>query len=70
MTSLFTGEALREEPLCIAHGDHRLGMAFASLGLALGSTVVENADCVEKTYPRFWTAVRQLGGLASIVQAP
>jgi 3-phosphoshikimate 1-carboxyvinyltransferase len=53
-----------------SHGDHRLGMAFASLGLALGSTVVENADCVEKTYPRFWTAVRQLGGLASIVQAP
>jgi 3-phosphoshikimate 1-carboxyvinyltransferase len=66
MTSLFTGEALREEPLCIAHGDHRLGMAFASLGLALGSTVVENADCVEKTYPRFWTAVRQLGGLVSV----
>jgi 3-phosphoshikimate 1-carboxyvinyltransferase len=49
-----------------SHGDHRLGMAFASLGLALGSTVVENADCVEKTYPRFWTAVRQLGGLVSV----
>lgn len=49
-----------------SHGDHRLGMAFAALGLALGSTVVENADCVEKTYPRFWTVVQKLGGLVAV----
>ena len=49
-----------------AHGDHRLGMAFAALGLALGSTVVENADCVAKTYPRFWTVVQKIGGQVSV----
>jgi 3-phosphoshikimate 1-carboxyvinyltransferase len=42
--------------------DHRLGMAFASLGLALGDVVVEQADSVDKTYPRFWQDVERLGG--------
>jgi 3-phosphoshikimate 1-carboxyvinyltransferase len=45
--------------------DHRLGMAFASLGLAVGDVVINEADCVDKTYPQFWDAVEQLGGRVS-----
>jgi 3-phosphoshikimate 1-carboxyvinyltransferase len=45
-----------------SHHDHRLAMAFASLGCAVGDIVVDNADAVEKTYPAFWSDVEALGG--------
>lgn len=44
-----------------SHGDHRIAMAFAVAGLfAEGETVVENAACVETSYPGF---VQQLQGI-------
>ena len=37
-----------------SHGDHRIAMAFALAGLfADGETVIENASCVETSYPGF-----------------
>jgi 3-phosphoshikimate 1-carboxyvinyltransferase len=37
-----------------SHGDHRIAMAFAIAGLfADGETVIENASCVETSYPGF-----------------
>ena len=37
-----------------SHGDHRIAMAFAIAGLfAEGETVIENASCVETSYPGF-----------------
>jgi 3-phosphoshikimate 1-carboxyvinyltransferase len=48
-----------------SHHDHRLAMAFASLGAAVGKIVVDNADAVEKTYPAFWSDVEALGGKVS-----
>lgn len=37
-----------------SHGDHRIAMAFAIAGLfASGETVIENAACVETSYPGF-----------------
>lgn len=47
------------------YDDHRLGMAFASLGLVAGDTVIDHADCVAKTYPRFWSDLEALGGRVS-----
>lgn len=44
------------------HGDHRLAMAFAAVGLAVPGVVIEDPGCVAKTYPRFWDDVRLLGG--------
>lgn len=41
--------------------DHRLGMAFAALGLAIGRTTVDGAGCVAKTFPDFWDVIESAG---------
>jgi len=43
------------------HDDHRLAMAFASLGARVAGIVVEDPGCVAKTYPGFWDDLRVLG---------
>lgn len=45
-----------------SRGDHRIAMAFGLLGLVCGDTVIENAECVSKTYPEFWETLRGIGG--------
>ncbi len=45
-----------------SHGDHRIAMAFAALGVARGGTTIEGAECVAKTYPDYWHILRHLGG--------
>ncbi len=44
------------------HNDHRIAMAasVAALG-AEGETVVEHAECIRKSYPQFYTHLKQLG---------
>ena len=44
------------------HNDHRIAMAcaVASLG-ASGETRIQNAECVRKSYPRFFSDLRVLG---------
>jgi 3-phosphoshikimate 1-carboxyvinyltransferase len=42
-------------------GDHRIAMAFGLLGLACERIVVEDAECVEKSYPSFWSDLVSLG---------
>ncbi|MCX6363385.1 MAG: 3-phosphoshikimate 1-carboxyvinyltransferase [Actinobacteria bacterium] len=44
------------------HGDHRIAMSFAVLGLRAHGVVVEDPDCVSKTCPEFfelWAALEQ-----------
>ena len=44
------------------HGDHRIAMSFAVLGLRARGVVVEDAACVSKTCPDFfelWSALEQ-----------
>jgi 3-phosphoshikimate 1-carboxyvinyltransferase len=50
------------------HDDHRIAMAcsIAALG-ATGQTTIQNAECVEKSYPQFFEDLQQLG--AEIVGA-
>ncbi|WP_165492272.1 3-phosphoshikimate 1-carboxyvinyltransferase [Egibacter rhizosphaerae] len=43
------------------HDDHRLAMAFAAIGAAVGGVVVEEPWCVTKTYPGFWRDAAALG---------
>jgi 3-phosphoshikimate 1-carboxyvinyltransferase len=39
-----------------AHGDHRLAMAFGTLGALEGNTInVDDHDCVAVSYPGFWS---------------
>jgi 3-phosphoshikimate 1-carboxyvinyltransferase len=38
------------------HGDHRIAMALAAASVcADGNLIIENAECVSKSYPDFWT---------------
>jgi 3-phosphoshikimate 1-carboxyvinyltransferase len=59
---------LRIEPAPLHGGfidprdDHRTAMSAAVLGLAVGGVTIRDAECVAKSYPGFWDALRQ-GGL-------
>ncbi len=43
-------------------GDHRIAMAFSLLGSMVGDTVIDDAECVSKTYPEFWNVLKSIGG--------
>jgi 3-phosphoshikimate 1-carboxyvinyltransferase len=43
------------------HADHRMAMSFALAGLATGGIVIEDPDCVAKTYPGYWDDLAALG---------
>ena len=46
-----------------AHGDHRMAMALAALGLSAESEVViTGAESVGKSYPDFWNDLMELNG--------
>jgi 3-phosphoshikimate 1-carboxyvinyltransferase len=44
------------------HNDHRIAMAcsIAAMG-ASGQTTIQNAECVRKSYPQFFTHLKQIG---------
>jgi 3-phosphoshikimate 1-carboxyvinyltransferase len=44
------------------HNDHRIAMACAVAALvAQGETTIQNAECVRKSYPQFFTNLKQIG---------
>jgi len=45
-----------------SRNDHRIAMAFAILGTAVGETIIDDAGCVSKTFPRFWDILKSIGG--------
>jgi len=45
-----------------SHGDHRIAMAVSLLGVAVGNTMIEGAECISKTYPEYWDVLAGLGG--------
>lgn len=47
-------------------GDHRIAMAFSILGSVAGGTIINNAECVSKTYPEFWDELKSIGGEVKI----
>lgn len=42
------------------HNDHRLAMSLALIGLKQKVTIL-NPDCTNKSFPSFWTKLKQLG---------
>jgi len=44
-----------------SYGDHRVAMALGVAGAIVGGTTILGAECVGKTYPAFWDALRCLG---------
>lgn len=50
-----------------SHNDHRIAMSLAMLATVADSDVViENAECVAKSYPSFWSEYERLGGKIKI----
>lgn len=48
-----------------SYGDHRLPMAMTVLALASAGPVrMDDIDCVNKSYPRFWEDLKKVGGYA------
>jgi 3-phosphoshikimate 1-carboxyvinyltransferase len=45
------------------HDDHRLAMSLALLGVRQAGIVVSDAAVVAKSWPTFWSAMRQGLGL-------
>jgi 3-phosphoshikimate 1-carboxyvinyltransferase len=44
-------------------GDHRIAMAFAVAGLNVkGETTIQNAECTDISFPRFWEILSRLQG--------
>ena len=41
-------------------------MAFSILGSVAGGTVIDDAECVSKTYPKFWDELKSIGGEVKI----
>ena len=47
-------------------GDHRIAMAFSLLGTVAGGTVMDDAECVSKTYPEYWETLKSIGGKVQV----
>ena len=45
----------RTPPVVTAAGDHRIAMAMAVAALSTGPVELDDASCVAKSYPGFWT---------------
>ncbi|MDR3472060.1 MAG: 3-phosphoshikimate 1-carboxyvinyltransferase [Devosia sp.] len=43
------------------YSDHRIAMSFALAGLRIGGVTILDPDCVGKTFPSYWDALRGLG---------
>jgi len=43
------------------YSDHRIAMSFALAGLKIGGIAILDPDCVGKTFPGYWDALRGLG---------
>jgi 3-phosphoshikimate 1-carboxyvinyltransferase len=41
--------------------DHRIAMAFAPLSLVNNKVYIDNKDCVNKSFPGFWTQLKKTG---------
>lgn len=47
-----------------AHNDHRIAMMLAIAATVYqGEIILDNADCVKKSYPDFWEVYSSLGGI-------
>jgi 3-phosphoshikimate 1-carboxyvinyltransferase len=55
-------EPVMESVIIDSYGDHRIAMAFAVLGAAIGGVTIDGAECVAKTFPDFWEVFKRAGG--------
>jgi 3-phosphoshikimate 1-carboxyvinyltransferase len=49
------------DALINTHSDHRIAMCFALAGLKISGIRLLDPECVGKTYPGYWDALRSMG---------
>ncbi len=52
---------MSDMPEIDTYSDHRMAMAFAPLSMFIPGLVIRDAEVVDKSYPRFWDALREAG---------
>lgn len=62
--SVWPLEAAPHASVVATYGDHRMAMAFALAGVRWPGIVIDDPDCVAKTYPGFWHDLA-LGGVGA-----
>jgi 3-phosphoshikimate 1-carboxyvinyltransferase len=58
---LITGSNLKGAVID-SYNDHRIAIAFGVLGTLAGNTIINNAECIKKTFPEFWAILKSIGG--------
>ena len=43
------------------HNDHRMAMSFALIGLRADGIKIKNPECVNKSFPDFWSKLKSIG---------
>ncbi|MCW4033949.1 MAG: 3-phosphoshikimate 1-carboxyvinyltransferase [Candidatus Bathyarchaeota archaeon] len=63
---IITGSSKLHGALINPHNDHRIAMACAVAALgAEGKTVIQDVECINKSYPKFFDDLRMLGARVS-----
>jgi 3-phosphoshikimate 1-carboxyvinyltransferase len=44
------------------HNDHRVAMAFSIVGLKVPKIIIDNENCVKKSFPNFYQIFKKIGG--------
>ena len=59
------GEVASHPAVVDPHGDHRIAMAMALVGLRRPNLQIADPACVGKSYPAFWRDLAELLGIAA-----
>jgi len=43
------------------HNDHRMAMGFALIGLKIPGIKIKSPECVNKSFPEFWSKLKEIG---------
>ncbi|RDX37463.1 3-phosphoshikimate 1-carboxyvinyltransferase [Kangiella sp. HD9-110m-PIT-SAG07] len=62
------GQRLSLATLSSCH-DHRLAMSFALIGIKLPQLIIEDAQAVEKSFPRYWEFLEQIGITTDVLES-
>lgn len=53
---------------CLSYDDHRIAMMLAIAATRCShSVIIDNMECVEKSYPSFWEDYQSLGGVIDVI---
>ncbi len=59
--TIYSGGIRNREIRIKTFNDHRIAMAFAPLCFINNRVLIDNIDCVKKSFPRFWTQLIKTG---------